>query len=85
MVHQGLLLRLVELFHLEEDAEGDLVGVLGLSVVVEELAIGVDQVDDDGVVHDVVLVLVLRARREVYPALMNHFRGEIQRSTLGWS
>ena len=30
MVHQGLLLRLVELFHLEEDAEGDLLGVLGL-------------------------------------------------------
>ena len=40
-----------------------------LSVIVEELAVGVDQVDNDGVVHDVVLVLVLRARREVDPAL----------------
>ena len=65
MVHQGLLLRLVELFHLEEDAEGDLFGVLGLAVVVEELAVGVDQVDDDGVVDDVVLVLVLGTRGEV--------------------
>ena len=46
----------------------DLVLVLGLAVVVHELHVGVDQVHDDGVVHDVVLVLVLRARREVNPA-----------------
>ena len=70
-LHERLPLQVVELFHLHQDAEGDLRGVLGLAVVVEELSVGVDEVDDDGVVDDVVHLLVPRAGREIDPATVD--------------
>merc|ERR1719232_2181847 len=52
--------------HVKQGRGHYLLLVLGLAVVVHELHVGVDQVHDDGVVHDVVLVLVRWTRTEVH-------------------
>ena len=44
--------------HVQHGGVHDLLLVLGLTVVVHELHVGVDQIDNDGVIHDVILILV---------------------------
>ena len=56
---------IVELGHAHYDGVGDHVSIFGLAVVVDKLAIGIEQVDNDCVVHYVVIVIVLRARAKV--------------------
>ena len=61
------LFSLLPLVNRESDRIGDLRRSLGLAVVVHEAAVGVDGVDDDGVVDDVVVVLIPGSGGEVDP------------------
>jgi hypothetical protein len=51
--------------HLQHYAERHGLGVFGLAVLVEKLAVGVDEIDDDCVVDNVVHVVILGTGRKV--------------------
>ena len=45
--------------HVHQGRVNNHILVLGLPIVINKLILGVDEVDYDGVVHDIVLVIVL--------------------------
>ena len=60
---------------------GHLFGRFILAEIVDKSALRVDEVDDDGVVHDVVVVLVgLRRRTEVHPERLGGLGDLLRRS-----
>ena len=70
-----------EAVHVVFHVAGHLFGRFILAEIVDKSALRVDEVDDDGVVHDVVVVLVgLRRRTEVHPERLGGLGDLLRRS-----